>query len=197
MTDLVTQKNTGGVKNSSHPSALFSGSTPPFPHGKGPFTFTKSLACIWRGGGMTKKQIKGKNPVLQMILEKNIQHLKISCIIGLWPKKTCKKNSHPPHLPLHISKWCLPCKMLNMTKWKNITKWIQWKSNWNVKKYILKVNLSAARTKPNIEYIFSKLAIKSCVFFLFFCSLSKKKTPPLYPANQRITQRMNTYPHRI
>ena len=151
---------------------------------------------------MTKKQIKGKNPTKQKILYckwywKNIQHLKISCIIGLWPKKTCKKNSHPPHLPLHISKWCLPCKVLSMTKWKNITKWIQWKSNWNVKKYILKVNLSAARTKPNIEYIFSKLAIKSCVFFLFFCSLSKKKTPPLYPANQRITQRMNTYPHRI
>ena len=144
-----------------------------------------------------EKSYKTKNPVLQMILEKNIQHLKISCIIGLWPKKTCKKNSHPPHLPLHISKWCLPCKVLNMTKWKNITKWIQWKSNWNVKKYILKVNLSAARTKPNIEYIFSKLAIKNCVFFLFFCSLSKKKTPSLCPANQRITQRMNTYPHRI
>ena len=49
--------------------------------------------------------------------------------------------------------------------------------NWNVKKYILKVSLSAGRTKPNIEYIFSKLAIKSYVFFSFL----------LYPLQEKNT----------
>ena len=125
------KKNTGGVKNTSDPSVLFSASTPPSPMGKVLSPSPKRLVSVWKGGGMTKNKKNGKILQNKKILywkgyrkkypePKNILHNKIM------PKKTCKKKFPPPHLPLHISKWCLPCKVLNVTKWKSITKWNQW-----------------------------------------------------------------------